>query len=138
MIVAGGYTNQRTAPDLSEAELLADYLKKCQVFQPIFLCSDSITTAQNLKVAKKVIETHQWQKHPIIIFCDAVRQPKVQILGRIILGKWPAVISYNLNSGLLQFVKQTIFALPLSVLVQFVPLFEKLELAWRQRIIEKS
>lgn len=93
IITTGGHTNPNL-PEVSEAGIIADYLKSSGVTVPIFLEEDSKTTNENLRGAKKILHEYELVDNKIIIFCDSVRALKVKILARLILGRWPEIRTY--------------------------------------------
>lgn len=139
VITTGGYTNRKTAPGVSEAGMMANYLKKCGVAVPILLEESARTTNENLHgVARIVDKRQQFTNASMVIFCDSARSLKVRILAQLILGQQPKIVAYELTSGLAAKVKQLFIATPLDILACRFPFFEKMELRRKERIMNNS
>ncbi|HUT22399.1 MAG TPA: ElyC/SanA/YdcF family protein [Candidatus Bipolaricaulota bacterium] len=138
IICSGGFTNKRSAPGKSEASVIAEYLRSQKVFQPIHLDESARTTAENLHGARKVMAEKRLRPDRIIIFCDAARAMKVRVLARLILGKWPLVITYDMSGKVIEWFKQTLLATPLDVIGLHVPAVREAMLARRRKIMEES
>lgn len=138
IICSGGFTNQRSAPGVSEASVLAGYLRQSGVFQPIYLDESARTTAENLHGARAVMKEKRLRPKSLVIFCDAARAMKVRILARAILGQWPLIITYDLSKKKAEWLKQTLIALPLDVVGLAVPALREAMVKRRKKIMEKS
>ena len=126
IIATGGYTNRKSAPGISEAGIMATYLKECGVTMPILLEKTAVTTNENLRSVARITREQQLANRRIVIFCDSARSFKVKILARLILGRWPEIRVYELTSGLATKIKQFLVATPLYVLASQFPFFEKM------------
>lgn len=138
VIATGGYTNRKSAPGISEARMMADYLKERGVAVPVLLEETAITTNENLRSVVRIASEQQLTGIQVVIFCDSARSLKVWILARLILGHWPEIRSYELTKGLATKTKQLLVATPLDVLASQFPFFEKMELRRKERIMNKS
>lgn len=138
IVVTGGYTNRKSAPGISEAGMMASYLKECEIKTPIILEESSVTTNENLRSVARIIRQRCLAGQRVIIFSDGARRFKVNILARLILGHWPEIRTYELTKGLVAKLKQIFIATPLDVLVSQFPFFEKMELRKKERIMNNS
>ncbi|MFZ5365038.1 MAG: YdcF family protein [Patescibacteria group bacterium] len=138
IICSGGFTNQKSAPGISEASVLAGYLRHCGVFQPIYLDESARTTSENLYGARRVMAEKSLRPDRIVIFCDTARAMKVRILARLILGNWPLIITYDLSKRKVEWLKQTMIATPLDVAGMAIPEIRRAMLRRRQKFMAKS
>ncbi|MEK7452755.1 MAG: ElyC/SanA/YdcF family protein [Patescibacteria group bacterium] len=138
IVTTGGYTNRKNAPGVSEAGMMADYLKECGVVVPLILEESSVTTNQNLQSITRVISERNFDYKRLVIFCDGARSIKVKILARLILGHWPEVMTYELTKSFIAKLKQLFIATPFDVLASKFPFFEKMELRRKERIMNSS
>jgi len=140
VIVTGGYTNEKSAPGVSEAGMMADYLKEQGIKVPIILDETATTTKENLQgivriVHERVLEVDREQ---VVIFCDEARSFKVKVLGRLILGYWPKTNTYDLTQEWRAKIMQIAIATPLDVIASLIPSLEKLKHSRKQRIMRKN
>ncbi len=138
IVATGGYTNRKSAPGISEAGMMASYLKERGVKTPIILEEASVTTNGNLRSVDRIIREQHLVDQRLVIFCDRARSFKVKILARLILGCWPEVRTYELTKGLVAKIKQIFVATPLNLLSSQFPFFEKMELRRKERIMNNS
>lgn len=138
IVATGGYTNRKSAPGISEAGMMASYLKECGVKIPIILEETSVTTNENLRSVGRIIRERRLAVQRVVIFSDSARSFKVKVLARLILGRWPEVRTYELTKGLVAKFKQIFVATPLDVLASQFPLFEKMELRRKEHIMNNS
>lgn len=138
IITTGGYTNRKSAPGVSEAGMMATYLKKRSVATPIILEETAVTTNENLRSIIRIACERRLTNKRVVVFCDSARSFKVRILARLIIGRWPEVRTYELTKGLVAKIKQLLVATPLSVLASQFPFFEKMELRRKEYIMNNS
>lgn len=138
IITTGGYTNRKTAPGISEAGMMADYLKQSGVVAPILLEETAVTTNENLRSVIRIAREQQLTDKRVVVFCDSARSFKVRILARLILGHWPEFRTYELTKGLVAKIKQLLVAMPLDVLASQFLFFEKIELRRKEHIMNNS
>lgn len=138
IIATGGYTNRKSAPVISEAGMMADYLKERGVVVPILLEELAVTTNENLRGVAKITSERKLAHARTVIFCDDARSLKVRILARLVLGYWPEVATYKLTNGLVAKIKQLFIATPLDILASQFPFFEKMELRRKEHIMNNS
>ncbi|MDP3947562.1 MAG: ElyC/SanA/YdcF family protein [bacterium] len=128
IIPSGGFTNQVTAPGVSEAGMMADYLREsCRMFAPhevVFIPEDrAITTLENLKNAREFIDKSLTPPNKITIFCDESRQWKICYLAKRIFQGFhsvevrPHVFGRSWNDKL----KQYLVATPVEILALYFP-----------------
>jgi len=138
VVTTGGYTNRKSAPGVSEAGMMAAYLKEQGITVPIILEENSVTTNENLHGVARIMREQQLTNKRVIIFCDNARNLKVKILARLILGRWPKTKTYGLTKGLIPKIKQLVIATPLDILASQFPFFEKMELRRKEHIMNNS
>jgi len=138
VIVTGGYTNRKSAPGISEAGMMASYLKESGVKTPIILDEISVTTNMNLRNIGKIIRELDLTNQRVVIFSDEARGFKVKVLARLILNRWPEIKTYRLTRGVVAKLKQIFVAMPLNILALHFPFFERMELRRKERIMNNS
>ncbi|MDD4290224.1 MAG: ElyC/SanA/YdcF family protein [Patescibacteria group bacterium] len=140
VIVSGAYTNNKTAPNMSEAILMEDYLRDNYCLKNITKEDESITTLDNLINSKKIIfKNKKFEKAKIVIFCSSSRILKVWVMSLFIFGiPVPKIITFDMEDGWLEKMKQTFVAAPLDVASMFIPFLRKLQIQRKQRIIRMS
>jgi len=138
IIATGGYTNRKSAPGISEAELMATYLKEREVKAPIILEETAVTTNENLRGIARITREQRVTNKRVVIFCDNARSLKVKILAWLILGHWLEIKTYELTKGLIAKIKQLVIATPLDILASQFPFFEKMELRRKEHIMNNS
>lgn len=146
VISSGGFTNQVTAPGVSEAGMMADYLREsCRMFAPhevVFILEDrAVTTLENLGNARELIEktsvplndvffvqsaflrTHEELTTKVTIFCDESRQWKIRYLAKRIFREFHSVeirscvFGRNWEDKLTQYL----VAAPIEILALYFP-----------------
>ena len=137
IIASGGFTSLRSAPGVSEAAMMADYLKECGVTTPIYLDEEALTTADNIRAIPKICKKERLPVAPIVIFCDKAHSVKVQLLARLVLRRWVDVSTYGLTQGFVPIAKQ-ILVTPLDVLAAKVPILDVLAHLRKQLFIQKN
>ena len=138
IIVTGGCTNLKSAPGISEARMMASYLKDCWDKAPVFLEEVSVTTNDNLQNVAKILVKESFSCQRIVLFCSETHAVKVKLLARLILGCWPEVRTYELTKGLVPKLKQVFVATPLDVLALYIPFFGKLQLQRKEHIMKNA
>lgn len=121
VITSGGFTNPREKPNVSEAGLMAGYLRSKNGFRnDIFREDRALTTLQNLRFAKK----HLSQRRPpqITIFCDSVQAFKVEFLAkRIFRGSKVVVRGIDFGRTEKETIIQLCLSTPLVILGYYLP-----------------
>ena len=138
IIATGGYTNRKSAPGISEAGMMAAYLKGQGITVSVFLEEDAVTTNENLRGVARIAHERRLADKRIVIFCDNARSLKVKILARLILGHWPETKTYELTKGLVAKIKQLVIATPLDILASQFPFFQQIELQRKEHIMNNS
>lgn len=145
VVFSGGKTAGKTLPGVSEAQVMANYINKCNLgYQPtIMLEEDSITTEQNLRFTKELFCNHAAslgfpKSRDIMIFCDTAREQKIKVLARIIWGFRPNCATHDFTKSPLGRLGQYLIATPLDVIATLVPPIGQLKLGWRRRKIRRS
>lgn len=138
VIVSGGYTSNKTAPDISEAMMMEEYLRKYFFLKNIIKEDGSITTLDNLINSKKIISERS-EMSQVIIFYSSSRLLKVWMMSLFIFGiPMPKIISYDFGESWFEKMKQTFIATPLDLLAMVIPFFRKLQRERKLRIINTS
>ena len=139
LFCSGAETNRKTAPGITEAELMQDYLRKLGVTNQIMLDTSAISTTENIENTRIFLRSANLTRQPrVIIFCDHARELKIKCIARIILGYWPETYTCELTRDALSFIKQIAVATPLDILATVSPFFRRLQENRRKRIIEAS
>jgi len=138
IIATGGYTNKKTAPGMSEAMMMTDYLKRSGSTTVIFQEKAARTTAENLKNVQRMLPYYHLTGRRIVIFCDEAHKLKVKLLAHFIFGFVPEIRAHKVTGGLAAKIKQLFVATPLTVLALWFPFFERMELRRRERIMDES
>ncbi len=90
VIFCGGYTQQKTAPGVSEAGLMREYTRADQFPEwmlKVFTEDDSYTTFDNIKKASEIIRRQLCiADGRITIFCEATRSTHVIRIARHFMG----------------------------------------------------
>ncbi len=138
IIATGGYTNRKSAPGISEAGMMAAYLKEWGIAKPIILEETAVTTNENLRSVMRILHEQRLADKRVVVFCDSARSFKVKILARLILGRWPEVKTYELTRGLVAKLKQIFVATPFDMLASRFSFFERMELRRKEYIMDNS
>lgn len=138
IITTGGYTNRKSAPGVSEAGMMAGYLKECGVTAQIIVEESSVTTIENLRNVKSIAHELGFTGKQIVVFCDSARSFKVRIIGRLIISCWLKINTYKLTKGVVANLKQLIIATPLDILASQFSFFEKMALRRKEDIMNNS
>lgn len=123
LVFCGGFTQRKSAPGVSEAKLMRDYVipQLCYTPKYIFLEENSYTTPDN---AQKLATTAAWylwtDQIKLTVACEATRALKVDDAIRYYLGRRPNIetSSWELMSP----TKQIIATLYDWVAIRFPPL----------------
>jgi uncharacterized SAM-binding protein YcdF (DUF218 family) len=126
VIATGGFTNAISAPGVSEAMVIADYLVGQGLRNQIITEETARTTNENLQQTARLLKKLGWRGR-ITICCDYYMQIKVRILERFILGLWPQVVTYRIVRGAWPIIRQLCFATPIDLLMLVFPGLGKLE-----------
>lgn len=138
IITTGGFTNRKSAPGISEAGMMAKYLKKRGVTTAIMLEETATTTNENILGVANIIFDLYATKGRIVIFCDEARSWKVKVISRFVFGFWPKIITYDLTNNFLAKIKQIIIATPLDILALRFEFLAKMEHRRRENIMNNS
>lgn len=134
----GGFTSQRTAPDVSEAGMMAAYLRRQGVVNHIVKEERSRTTTENLKHLKKWAGKQVRGVTRVVIFCDTCRGFKIRMIFRHFFGFWPEIRSFEVTRRWQSKVIQYVYATPLDLLGLYFPFVEKFELLIRRISIARK
>lgn len=138
VITTGGFTNPNSAPGVSEASMMADYLLKIGVDVPIILEENARTTRENLLNVRGILYEQNLQPESVTIFSDSIRGFKVKVLAKAIFKIRPIkFIGYNLTRNWKSKAKQMLIGTPVEILGHYLPLVEKAKLKKRLKVISK-
>ncbi|MBI2063090.1 MAG: YdcF family protein [Candidatus Yanofskybacteria bacterium] len=86
IVFCGGYTQKKTSPNVSEADLMHDYVKSKIGLEVVMLETNSYTTFKNIQKASEHMDFHGFPDTiRITIFCEATRAANVIMLARYFL-----------------------------------------------------
>ncbi|OGN08451.1 MAG: hypothetical protein A2750_01885 [Candidatus Yanofskybacteria bacterium RIFCSPHIGHO2_01_FULL_45_42] len=136
VIATGGYTCAKTAPGVSEAEVMIDYLSNHGVNGWIYLEDSSVTTNENIKFAGRIILRLPHSISQIVVFCDDCRRFKVGFAARYYFGAAELhILTYDITQNKIQKLKQYLVATPLDIMSCFLPFLERLQLKRKEKLI---
>lgn len=138
IITSGGKTNRRSAPGISEAGLMADYLKAQGVTMPVYLDGEAITTTGNIEGATQYLTKLGMKPEQLVIFCDSCRSLKVKLITEVLLGCWPTVHTFDLTKHFKKKLSQYCIRTPLEILALYFPVLKKGLIRRREEIMDKS
>lgn len=138
VILHGAPTCKKSRPGISEAKLMADYLKAEGVLAKMILDEKSRTTKENILAAKDLFQRNRIDPKNSIFFCDTCHDTKVRLISCMILGIWPKTVTHYVTRNSLIKAKQVFLATPLNILAVRFSLLEKLELRRKEKITRKS
>ncbi|MEK7520430.1 MAG: YdcF family protein [Patescibacteria group bacterium] len=137
IICSGGFTNPRTVPGTSEAQMMGEYLEK-RIRIPIIREEKSWSTTENIRNIRRILAEQKMEDAGLTIFCNEAHRVKVMALSYAILGYLPMVYGYPIFGGTKEKLKQTVIATPISVVGLYVPAVARWETNRRLTIISKS
>lgn len=144
IFATGGYTNHKSAPGVSEARIIKEFLSK-QVTIPIEIEESAITSEDNIKAVKSFIEkgtlgSKSLEDINLIIFCDKLHRNKISNMMKEIFHKDAEfailglrIIEPTLKNRLIQFVARY-----LDVWAMGIPWLKKKQLERKKRIMAVS
>jgi len=97
LITSGGFTNQRTAPGISEARRFAEALFDRGVGLPVVLDEAARTTLENLRGVGAILEMRGIAGRDVVVCCDAIRQDKIRYVARRLWRSQPTLWLYDLD-----------------------------------------
>jgi len=146
IFATGGFTNQRSAPGISEAQLMRDYLHRNRALHPVYIDESAITTEDNIRALKNFIE-HGYvggiksiQDLNVMVFCDRLHHKKTSKMMSRIFGKDSrfVIIGFKIIEPTLKNIITQSVALHLDILAMDYDFFRRRQLARKSRIIAKS
>ncbi|MFA4999417.1 MAG: ElyC/SanA/YdcF family protein [Parcubacteria group bacterium] len=138
VIVAGGYTQPKRFPKLSEATMMKVELVGRGVLFRIEKEENSITTVENIRNSIKIAK--EWSVNKAVIICDSTRKFKVRVFARKFLKGSHArleVVGVDFKRSLLTKLAQ----IPLSfveILGLWFPLIERTVISAKRKRIKKK
>lgn len=146
IFATGGFTNQKSAPDISEAKLMRDYLNSNNVRNSVYIDESAITTEDNIRALKDLIGQGYVEgiRHikdlNVMIFCDKLHAKKVnKIMSRVFSEdvRYTVVAAKIIEPTLKNILIQSI-AVHLDVLAMDHDFIKRRQLERKRRIIAKS
>lgn len=135
IIVCGGFSQLKSAPNTSEASVIESFLRDRMTAIPgisILQEDKSLTTSENLINAQKIMDKLDIRSGEIVIFCDASRALKVKIIARRVLkGYSVRVEAYDLSS--LDEAPKQLLATIKDALAVYLPVLDYLQRKQRER-----
>jgi len=139
IIACGGFTNPKDFPNISEAGMIAETLRKMNYNGTILKEESSVTTIENLRNAIPVIR-NDINTHPyygdIVIICDKMRSFKIAYLANRILGtfKMPIhIVGFDFQRDIKSIIKHGILGTILDILSCYLPFLENYLVNRRKR-----
>ena len=141
VIVSGGYTNLKTKPNVSEAEMMRASLEKR--FQERGVCriikdETPIDTRGNLQGIERIRKEQGLEHLPLVIFCDGVHAPKIRLFSLLLHRSWPKIKTHSLTKGLLPKLKHLFVVTALEMGALVIPYMERRRFERRKRIVANS
>jgi hypothetical protein len=93
ILLSGGYTQKKSAPGISEAHLMLDYVQPKLTYYPgmMFIDDDSYTSPDNIERAVRRIRSYNPKCLEgdliLTVFCEATRALKIDLLVRHFFGR---------------------------------------------------
>lgn len=128
LFCSGGFTMHGSAPGVSEARLMADYLRERGLTLPQVLDEEARTTLENLRHLSRLCAARAISAREVVICCDEARQGKIAHVARHLLGAAPTLWSYPLERTTMQAVVQRTLGLGYDALALRVPAIERIGL----------
>ena len=135
---SGGFTQQQSAPGLSEARLLADELGARGVDFEVELDEAARTTLENLRGLAAAAQTHGLSAAQIVICCDSTRRAKIRWVARRLLAGEPALWCYDLGRSATHAFIQATLGLAYDAAALRLAWLERAGHAWVERRMKKS
>ncbi|MCC6405285.1 MAG: YdcF family protein [Candidatus Yanofskybacteria bacterium] len=88
VVFTGGQTQRRSFPGMSEASVMASYVRSQVPDLECVLEDRSYTTYDNIRNAAMLVREKGWEPDRILIFCEATRALKVMLLARHFFKEW--------------------------------------------------
>lgn len=118
VVLSGGYTQEISAPGISEADLMSGFLRRANISHPLVKEEAAVTTVENLRATQRLLgeELGFWDHFTLTIFCDSMRAFKVRYLARRIFRGIPLhIVPHDFRRSLLEKGKQYLLATPLEI-----------------------
>lgn len=137
IITTGGFTNPVSAPGMSEARIIGEYLIKLGVETTILLEEEARTTKENLMNVRSLLSKLNLSPQSITIFGDKIRGFKVKFLARKIFKRELKFIGYDLTQDWKAKARQILIGTPVEIFGYYLPFIEKIKLKKRLKGISK-
>jgi hypothetical protein len=86
VVFCGAETEPRKFPGKTEAAVMFEYIQNCLPFpldkEDVVLCEDSRTTYENAEEAAQAVREKGWEPDQLVVWCEATRALKVDLLVR--------------------------------------------------------
>lgn len=136
VIATGGYTNKKSAPKMSEAEVMANYLRRHGI--AVITENAARTTVENFEGIAKIICRRNIRPTSIVVFCNKTHATKARVIGRAILGVWPEIKPADVLGTSGKEICKQVIATPLDVLSLWIPFIRRQGLRRKEHIMRNS
>lgn len=132
VVVSGGYSQRRTAPDRSEAGAMKSFLQD-KIGINVIEENNALTTNENLKnVAQFLQGKIKPESHSLVIFCDAIRALKVKTIAERVFWEYDIQVeTYDMSPK--GATKRQILASLEDVLASYFPVINSVRRKIRER-----
>jgi len=129
VITSGGFTNQRSAPGVSEARLIADYLRVRGVTADVILDETPRTTVENIRGLARIFSARGLAPKRVVIIGDQIRRQKIAMLARYFRLSPVELSSVDLDRSSTQSAVQRVLGYGFDYLAVRISPLERLGLA---------
>lgn len=145
VLTTGGFTNQKSAPGISEAGMMRNYLRSEYLRCKICADTGALTTEDNIQAIKDFI-TKGWidknltriNDYEIIIFGSKSRESKIRSLGNSILKSKFTIFPCDFGESFIEKLQQRIINTPLDLLAHRFQPIKELQISRKKKIIAIS
>ena len=138
VITTGGFTNQKSAPGVSEATMMKRYLEHNGLEAPVYTDETACSTVENLRNSAGLLLQHGLHQHPVVVFCNRAHAAKVAGLAWLYLTRMPTIKTYALSRDMKTYLDQLFVATPLTLLATQVEWLERREMRRKERMMAVS
>lgn len=145
ILTTGGFTNQKSAPETSEAGMMRNYLRSKYLSCKICADTEALTTEDNILAIKKFV-TQGWidknltqiSDYEIIIFGSKSRESKIRGLGNSILKSEFTIFGFDFGESFIERLKQEYINTPLDLLAHRFQPIKEMQISRKKKIIAIS
>lgn len=132
VVVSGGFTNRKTAPGVSEAKLMKDFLVVSGVTNRIVMDEKALTTLDNVRFAIGIIINPE--QSTLTILCDGTRALKVRLIVMARIRVPVRIVPFDFGRSMRNKVFQYMLFTPVEVAAMLIPLLENRMRRFRERL----